>query len=53
MEHEQTSQNEFMTHAVAKATRLTIQTVATAGTSRPDNVGPKMSGSIMKQPMFD
>ena len=27
--------------------------MATAGTSRPDNMGPKMMGHIMKQPTFD
>ena len=49
MTSEQTSENEFITPTVAKATRVTIQTMATAGTSRPDIMGPKMSGPIMKQ----
>ena len=39
--------------AVAEAARMAIQTMAVAGTSRQDNVGLKMSGSIIKQPSFN
>ena len=49
----QTNQNEFIAQAVAKATNVAIQTMVIASTSSPDNVGPKMSGPIMKQPTFD
>ena len=53
MASKQTNQNEFIVQVVAKATRVVIQTLAIAGTTRVDNAGPKMSGPIMKQPMFD
>ena len=53
MASEQISQNEFITQAVAKAARVTIQTMAMANTSRQYNAGLKMSRSIMKQPTFN
>ena len=53
MASKKTGQNEFIAQAVAEATRLAIQTMAAAGTTRRDNVRPKMSGPIKKQPMFD
>ena len=49
MASEQTSQIEFVAQALAKATRAAIQTMATVGTSRPDNAGAKMHGPIMKK----
>ena len=52
MASEQVSQNEFITQAVAEAARVAIQTIAMANTSRQENKGPRMSGSILKQPMF-
>ena len=42
----------FIAQAVANAAMVSIQAMAMAGTSRQDNAGFKMSGSIMKQPMF-
>ena len=50
MASKQLSQNEFITQAVEKA-RVAVQTMAMASTSRQDNAGLKMSGSIMKQPV--
>ena len=48
-----TVQKEFISQAVGKAARSTIQTMGTPSTPRPDNAGPEMSGPILKQPMFD
>ena len=53
MASKQISQTKFIMQAVAKAARVAIHTTATAGTSKQDNTGPKMSGPIMEQPMFD
>ena len=53
MASEQISQNEFIMQAVAKAAWVVMQTMATAGTSRQDNAGPKMNGPITKQPTFN
>ena len=43
----ETNTNEYITQAVAKATRAAIQTMSA------ENVRPRMSGCIMKQPTFD
>ena len=53
MASEQINHNEFIAQAVAKAARVAVQTMAMASTSRQDNAGLKMSGSIMRQPMFN
>ena len=53
MASEQISQTEFITQAVVEAARVAIQTMAMASTTRQDNTGLKMSGSIMKQPTFN
>ena len=53
MASEQISKNKFIIQAVAKAVRAAFQTMVTASTSRQDNAGHKMSGSIMKQPTFN
>ena len=53
MAYEQTSTNEYITHTVPEAAWVAIQTITTAGTARTENMGPKMSGPIMKQPTFD
>ena len=45
--------NEFIAHAVAEASGVTIKTIAAAGTSRQENAEPRMSGPIMKEPTFD
>ena len=41
MASEQTSQTEFIAQVIDQTTRATIQTMAAASTSRPNNVGPK------------
>ena len=53
MASEKLSQKGFITQAVAKASRATIQTMVMASTLRQDSAGLKMSGSIMKQPKFN
>ena len=53
MPSEQISQNEFIAQAVAEAARAASQTMAVASTSRQENAGFKMSGSIMKQPTLN
>ena len=52
MASEQISQNEFIVQAVAEATRVTIQSMATNDMARQENAGIKMSGTILKQPTF-
>ena len=49
---EQTGQNEFIAQAVAKATRVSIQTMATTGIARQQNTAIKMKSPFLKQPIF-
>ena len=53
MASEQTKPNKYTSQAVAKAARAAIQTMSAADTARAENVGPRMSRPIMKQPTFD
>ena len=53
MASEETNTNEYIAQAVAKAVRVSIQTMFMAVTARTESVGPRMSGPIMKQPTFD
>ena len=53
MASEQISQNEIIMQAVAEATRVAIQTIATTSMARQENAGTKMNGPILKQPMFN
>ena len=53
MASEQISQHEFIAQAVAEATRVAIQTMATTGMARQENAEIKMSRPILKQPTFN
>ena len=53
MESKQIGQNEFIAQAVAEATRVAIQTMASTGMARQENVGIKMSSPILKHPTFN
>ena len=53
MANVQVCQNVFIVQAIAEATRVAIQTMATAGMARQENLGTKMSGPILKQSMFN
>ena len=53
MASELISQNEFTAQAVAEAANVVIKTMAMVITSKQDNAGLKMSGSIMKQPALN
>ena len=53
MATEQTSSNAVIAQAVAKAARVTIQAMTVAEAERSQNVGPKLSGPIMKQLTFN
>ena len=53
MARDQVSQNEFITQAIPEATRVAIQTMASARMARQENSGTKMSGCILKQPVFN
>ena len=46
-----TPMNELQ--AVAEAARAAIQTMSVAATGRTEYVGPRISGTIMKQPTCD
>ena len=48
MARKEISQNEFIAHGVAEATRVAIQTMATTGMARQENAGTKISGPILK-----
>ena len=52
MASKQISQNEFNAHAVAEATRVVIQMMATTGMATQECAGTKMSRPILKQPPF-
>ena len=47
------SQNKFIAQAIAEAIRVVIQINATAGMTKQENPGAKMSGPILKQPTFN
>ena len=53
MASEQINQNEFLMQGITEAARAAIQTLAMASTSKQNNAGLKMNGSIMKQPIFN
>ena len=53
MASEQANTNEAIAKAVAEATRLAIQVMATATTERPQNVWPKIGRPAMKQSNFN
>ena len=53
MANEQINTNEYIAQAVAEAARAAIQTMAVAGTTRVKYAGPRMSGPIMKQLIFN
>ena len=53
MTSKQINQNEFITQAVAEATRVAIQTMVITGMARQENAGTKMSELILKQPMLN
>ena len=53
MASEQIGQNEFIVQAVAEATRVAIQTMASTSMARQENAGIKMSRPILKQPTFN
>ena len=53
MASKQISQNDFIVQAVAEAARVATQTMAVASTLKQENTGLKMSGSIMKWPIFN
>ena len=53
MTSKQTGQNEFIVQAVAEATRVAIQTMASTGMARQENAGIKISNLILKQPTFN
>ena len=45
--------SEYIIQAVAKAARAAIETIAMASTARAENLGPRISGTIMKKPTLD
>ena len=53
MANEQTKSNEYIAQTVAKAASGSIQTMSLDGAVRTENVGPRMSRPIMKQPTFN
>ena len=53
MASEQISQNEFIAQAVAEATRVAIQAMATTSKARQENAGTKMSWPFLKQLIFN
>ena len=53
MANRQTNSTEYVAKPVAKAAGVPIQTIATAGTTRAEYAGPKVSGPIMKQSAFE
>ena len=52
MANEQMDSSEYIAQAVTNATRVVIQTMATTGMGRVENVGPRSRPS-MKQATFD
>ena len=54
MASEQAITIEAITKAVAEAARVAIQAMVAADAERPPSVaGPKIGGSVMKQPSFN
>ena len=53
MPSDQANTNGYITQAAAKAARVEIQTMWTVGTGWAENVEPRMSGLIIKQPTFE
>ena len=53
MGSEQVSQNEFSVQAIAGATIVAIQTMASVGIASQENSGTKVSGPILKQLIFN
>ena len=53
MINEQKNSNEYIAQAVAEAARATIQTMAMVSKTRAENTGPRISGTIVKQPTFN
>ena len=53
MANKQIGQNELIAQAVAEATRVAIQTMATTHMARQENTGIKMSQPILNQPSFN
>ena len=53
MENKKTKANEYIAQAVAEATGVVTQTMSMASAARTENVGPRMSRPIMRQPTFN
>ena len=53
MAREQAIANEAIAKVVAEATRVAIQAMAASATERPQSVGPKIGGPVIKQPNFN
>ena len=51
MAREQVSQNEFTAQAIAEATRVAIQTMATTDMARQENPGTKMNRPNSQHPL--
>ena len=50
MTSKQTNTNEVIEQTVAEATSAAIQAIAVVRAERTQNVGPRLGGSMMKQP---
>ena len=53
MASKQTNTNEYIAEVIAEAVRVAILTMSIKDTARTENMGPRMSWNIMKQPTFD
>ena len=53
MASKQTNGNEAIAQAIAEATRAAIQPMTVAGAEGTQNVGSRLDGPVMKQPILN